>query len=100
MNFIGIRLLSGRDFGNFIRRYEPSIEDSKMRKAKKNKSYTINNSGYHSYFALYSSSLFNDDSFDVEQDASKAKIKSAFVKSLKAKALNKKVLNEFVELVC
>ena len=100
MNFIGIRLLSGRDFGNFIRRYEPSIEDSTMKKAKKNKSYTINSSGYHSYFALCSSSLFNDDSFDVEQDASKAKIKSAFVKSLKAKALNKKVLNEFVELVC
>ena len=98
-NFIGIRLLSSGDFGKFVRRYNPFIGDSKMRQARKNKSYIINNSGYHSYFAILSSSLFNDESFEVEDDASKAKIKSAFIKSLKNKQLNKKILGEFIELV-
>ena len=34
--------------------------------------------------------------FDVDDGATKAKIKSAFVKSLKTKKLNKKVLGEFI----
>ena len=99
-NFIGIRLLSGGDFGKFVRRYNPLIDDKDLRQAKKNKSYTIENGGYQSYFAIRSSSLVNDDSFEVEEDASKSKIKSAFSKSLKAKALNKKVLSQFMDLVC
>ena len=37
--------------------------------------------------------------FDVEDGASKAKIKSAFVKNLKTKTLNKTVLSKFMELV-
>jgi len=98
-NFIGIRLLSSGDFGKFVRRYNPFISDNKMRQARKNKSYIINNSGYHSYFGILSSSLFNDESFEVEEDAPKAKIKSAFIKSLKNKQLNKKILGEFIELV-
>jgi len=43
--------------------------------------------------------LNNDADFDVEEGASKAKIKSAFVKNLKTKALNKKVLGKFISLV-
>ena len=99
-NFIGIRLVPNRDFGSFIRRYESVVEDRVMRQARKEKSYNITNSGYDSYFVLLSSSLSSDDSFEVEEDASKAKIKSAFAKSLKAKALNKKVLSKFMDLVC
>ena len=49
---------------------------------------------------MNSSSLYSDDTFEVEEDASKSKIKSAFAKSLKAKALNKKVLSQFMDLVC
>ena len=37
--------------------------------------------------------------FDVDEGATKSKIKSAFVKSLKTKKLNKKVLGEFISLV-
>ena len=40
-----------------------------------------------------------DAEFDVEEDATKAQIKRAFVKSLKTKKLNKKVLGEFISLV-
>ena len=39
------------------------------------------------------------EEFDVDEDATKAQIKRAFVKSLKTKKLNKKVLGEFISLV-
>ena len=48
---------------------------------------------------MSSNSLAEDSEFDVDDDATKAQIKRAFVKSLKTKKLNKKVLGEFVELV-
>ena len=43
--------------------------------------------------------LSQDSEFEVDDGATKAKIKSAFVKSLKTKKLNKKVLGEFISLV-
>ncbi len=66
---------------------------------KKLRSFTIKNSGYHAYFAMSASSLSQDAEFDVDEGATKAKIKSAFIKSLKTKKLNKKVLGEFISLV-
>ena len=66
---------------------------------KKNKSFNIKNSGYDAYFGLSSAALSQDAEFDVDEDATKAQIKKAFVKSLKVKKLNKKVLGEFVSLV-
>ena len=66
---------------------------------RKNKSFTIKTSGYDAYFGLSSTVLAQDAEFDVDEGATKAKIKSAFVKSLKTKKLNKKVLGEFISLV-
>jgi len=48
---------------------------------------------------MSANSLAEDVEFDVDEDATKAQIKKAFVKSLKTKKLNKKVLGEFIELV-
>ncbi len=101
-NFIGIRILTNRDASQFIRRYTGYEDDSYYKinsRWKKEKSFAIKNSGYHTYFGLSSSSLSNDDEFQVQEDATKAQIKRAFVKSLKNKKMNKKVLGEFVELV-
>ena len=101
-NFIGIRILANRDASQFIRRYTGYEDDSYYKinlRWKKEKSFAIKNSGYHTYFGLSSSSLSNDDGFEVQEDATKAQIKRAFVKSLKNKKMNKKVLGEFVELV-
>ena len=102
MNFIGIRVLGSRDAGQFIRRYT-GYEDETYHKImsswKKEKSFTIKNSGYHTYFGLSSNALANDDEFEVNDDATKAQIKRAFVKSLKTKKMNKKVLGEFIELI-
>ena len=98
-NFIGIRLCTGRELGDVVRRYE-SFDDTKLKKAKKDKSYTVKKSGYTSLFTMLSAALETDSDFDVDEGATKAKIKSAFMKNLKAKALNKKVLSQFMELVC
>ena len=97
-NFIGIRVLEGRDARWFISSYHWD-NDKQLKDWKKNKSCTITNSGYDAYFAISSTALSQDSEFDVDDEATKAQIKRAFVKSLKTKKLNKKVLGEFIELV-
>ena len=97
VNFIGIRVLPSRDARSFMKLY--GITEKLQREWKRNKSFTIKNSGYDAYFAISSTVLAEDAEFEVEEDATKAQIKRAFVKSLKVKKLNKKVLGEFVELV-
>ena len=102
INFIGIRVLEGRDAGSFIRRYYGYYGDGydKVMSAwKKEKAFTIKKSGYHSYFGLSSNALSQDTEFDVAECATKSQIKSAFVKSLKSKKMNKRILGEFISLV-
>ena len=102
VNFIGIRIVSTREGGAFIRRFTGSYGDvyeKLMKDWKKNKSCSIKNSGYHTYFGLSSSALDNDAEFEVKEDATKAQIRSAFKKSLNGKKMNKKILGEFIELV-
>ncbi len=70
-----------------------------MKKWRKEKAFSIKNSGYHSYFGLSAAALSNDTEFDPKEDATKAEIKRAFTKSLKGKKMNKKILGEFIELV-
>jgi hypothetical protein len=102
VNFIGIRVLPGRDANRFIGMYH-SYSDKQyniiQNDWKKLKSFTITNSGYDAYFGMSSSALSQDAEFEVADDATKAQIKTAFVKSLKTKKLNKKVLGEFISLV-
>ena len=102
VNFIGIRVLDGRDATPFIRMYYHPHMDGYgkiLDDWRKLRSFTIKNSGYHAYFGLSSTSLSQESEFNVDDGATKAKIKSAFVKSLKTKKLNKKVLGEFISLV-
>ena len=102
INLIGIRIVASRDAGSFIRRYcECGSKDHEKLVSdwKKLKSFYIKNSGYDAYFGISSNALSQDAEFDVDEGATKAKIKSAFVKSLKTKKLNKKVLGDFISLV-
>ena len=96
-NFIGIRVLAKRDANQFIRMHNG--DDKVFMDWRKNRSFVLKDSGYDAYFGMSSSSLSQDSEFDVEDDATKAQIKRAFVKSLKTKKLNKKVLSEFIQLV-
>ena len=102
VNFIGMRVLASRDVGSFMRLHNHPGGDEFLRlqkEWKKEKSFCIKNSGYDAYFGLSVNSLSQDSEFEVDEGATKAKIKSAFVKSLKVKKLNKKVLGEFISLV-
>jgi len=103
-NFIGIRVLESRDAKWFIKRYYDEWRDQKeyekvVSEWRKSKAFTIKKSAYDAYFGMSASALSDDSEFDVDDSATKAQIKRAFVKSLKTKKLNKKILGEFVELV-
>ena len=100
-NFVGIRVLEGRDSGSFIRLHSETWEETESLKSKwkKDRCVMIKNSGYDTYIGLSGSDLSNQSDFEVDEGATKAKIKSAFVKSLKTKKANKKVLNEFVSMI-
>ena len=99
-NFIGIRVCGGAgSLSAFVRKYQ-DLNPTDTKKMKKNKYFDIEKSGYNSYFGIVSTILSNDTEFDVEEGATKAKIKSAFIKNLKSKSLNKEVLNRFIDLVC
>lgn len=101
-NFIGIRVLEGRNVNRFIHLYH-TVGDKQYDKIqndwKKLKSFTITNSGYDAYFGMSATALAQDTEFEVAECATKSQIKSAFAKSLKTKKLNKKVLGEFISLV-
>ncbi len=102
VNFIGIRVLEGRNANRFIGLYH-EYSDKQYQKIqndwKKLRSFTITNSGYDAYFGISATALAQDAEFEVAEDATKSQIKSAFVKSLKTKKLNKKILGEFISLV-
>jgi hypothetical protein len=102
VNFIGMRIMEGRDAGYIIDRYCGSYgqeHDKSMSTWKKDKSFFTQKTAYTGYFGLSSTALNQDAEFEVAEDATKAQIKSAFAKSLKSKKLNKKVLGEFVNLI-
>ena len=101
INFIGIRILESRDAGQFVRRYTGYCElyEKVMKEWRKEKAFSLKNSGYHRYFGLSSKMLNTDAEFDPIHDATKAQIKRDFIKSLKGKKMNKKILSEFIELV-
>ena len=102
VNFIGIRVMDGREANSFIRKYMDWDFDKVQHIQagwKKNKSLKLVDVGYHAYFRLSSSALNNDSDFTVKQDATKSQIKAAFKKSLSAKKMNKKVLGEFMEYI-
>ena len=103
-NLIGIRVMESREASYFIKRYynewkEPEAYGKITSEWRKNKTFTIKTSAYDAYFGISATALANDSEFDVDDSATKAQIKRAFVKSLKTKKLNKKVLGEFIELV-
>ena len=101
-NFVGIRVLAPKEVNNFIRR-STNWDYDKIGKYtaqwKKDKTISLLDTGYHTYFGLSSNNLNSDTEFEVKEDATKAQIRSAFKKSLRSKKMNKKVLGEFVSLI-
>jgi len=105
VNLIGFRIISGNEFNRFYRylkninSYLDSVPDSVTKVWKKEKSVEINPAGYDSLYAISSSGLSSDASFEVSQDASTTEIGKAFRGMLKKKTTNKKLLSSFASLV-
>ena len=76
-----------------------TMDQKLMNEWKKTKCATIKDHGYNNLFVIATSEMNNSSEFDVHENATKAKIKSAFAKSLKAKKVNKKILSEFVTTI-
>ena len=76
VNFIGIRVLSPRDASSFIRMNSDTNEiyESTMRTWKKERSFSIDQSGYHKYFGMSSTMISNEVEFEVADNASKSSI--------------------------
>lgn len=96
-SFTGFRILESRG-GWFVR--SAMNGNSKLQSQwKKDKSVALTGYGYDKYYIVSSNALQESADFDVAEDASKAKIKTAFAKSLKSKKNNKKILGDFIGLI-
>jgi hypothetical protein len=101
VNFINFRVVPGIYFNTCYQWYGRecgSYEEVKA-KYKKNQFITFTGTGFDQFNVIPTSSLSQDESFDVEEGATNAKIKSAFVKMLSKKKTNKKLLSSFVDLI-
>ena len=100
VNFIGFRVMDG-GLSSMLSTYIPDFDTrEKARKQwKSERSFSIKDMGYDTYFVLAATALSTSVDFEVDQEATKAQIKNAFKKSLTSKKTNKRVLSEFVELV-
>jgi hypothetical protein len=105
VNLIGFRILGGTEFNRFYRylhnlnSYLDTIPDNVTKTWKKEKSVEINPNGYDSLYAISSSGLSDNVSFEVREDASTTEIGKAFRGMLKKKTTNKKLLSSFASLV-
>lgn len=95
--FTGFRLIVGNPSHQL--RQLTGYDEKKMAEWRKYRMIALDNTGYTRYFLIQSSKLQSDVSFEVDENASKAKIKNAFSKSLKGKKNNKRILGDFIELI-
>jgi len=95
--FTGFRILETG--GSWFVRQAVGYDQKKLTEWKKNKSICLENQGYNKYFVIQSNKLKSDTEFDVDEGASKAKIKSSFAKSLKGKKNNKRILGDFIGMI-
>ena len=101
VNLINFRITPGRDFQNCYRWYGNGYDNYESAKVeyRKNHCISFNNTGFDQFHVIAASSLAQDEDFKVEEGASKAQIKTAFVKMLGKKKTNKKLLGSFVDLI-
>ena len=95
--FTGFRILESR--GGWFIRQAANYDEKLLSSWRKEKSIALTNFGYNKYYVVANSSIQQSSEFEVSDDSTKAKIKSAFAKSLKGKKNNKKILGDFISLI-
>ena len=101
VNLINFRITPGRDFQSCYRWYGNGYDNYESAKVeyRKNQCISFKDTGFHQFNVIAATSLAQDEDFKVEEGASKAQIKTAFVKMLGKKKTNKKLLGSFVDLI-
>lgn len=101
VNFVNFRIVPGRDLKTCYDWYGREYGDyEKVRSVyKKDQFISFPGTGFDQFNVLPTTSLSQDEDFVVEEGASKAQIKSAFVKMLGKKKTNKKLLSSFVDMI-
>jgi hypothetical protein len=101
VNFINFRVVPGRDFRTCHTWYGREFGDYEKAKNsyKKEQFISFPGTGYDQFNVIPTTTLSQDEKFDVEEGATKAQIKTAFSKMLGKKKTNKKLLSSFVDLI-
>ena len=99
VNLINFRITPSRDFSTCHRWYGNGNYDVDKVIFRKNQCITFKGTGFDQFNVIASTSLAQDEEFKVDEDATKAQIKTAFVKMLGKKKTNKKILSSFVEMI-
>ena len=101
VNFINFRVVPSRDFHNCFTMYgkESGSYETVKNVYKKDQFITFTGTGFDQFNVIPTSTLSQEEKFEVNEGASKAQIKSAFTKMISKKKTNKKLLSSFVELI-
>ena len=96
--FTGFRIAE-RGSSWYVRQVLGYNNEEQLAAWKKDRNVMVTNYGYTKYYIVADSAINQSTDFEVDDDASKAKIKSAFSKSLKGKKNNKKILGDFITMI-
>ena len=95
-SFLGFRICETRDLTHYLYRLGIGDQDKYKKTWKKDRFAVIDKSSFTELYVLQSNSYSSDVSMEVDDDASKAQIRTAFRKSLKSKSVNRRLLSAFV----
>ena len=101
VNFINFRVVPGKDFRTCHTWYGREFGNYEKAKTvyRKEQFISFPGTGYDQFNVIPTTTLSQDEKFDVEEGATKAQIKTAFSKMLGKKKTNKKLLSSFVDLI-
>ena len=102
VNLINFRILPARELSSCYSWYgskEDMDYETVKKKFSKENFVTFRHTGFDQFNLLPSNTLAQDETFEVDEGASKAQIRSAFTKLLNKKRTNKKLLSSFVDLI-
>ena len=102
VNIVGFRVAAPREAQKVIQnwtQYDRTKYEPINAQFKKSRAAVIPECGYNELYVISSTSLDNEIEFEVQEDATKSQIRTAFKKTLKSKAANKKVLTSFIKQI-
>lgn len=101
VNFVNFRVVPSKDFNTCYNYYglETGPYDKIRSLYKKNNFVTFTQTGYDQFNVIPTNTLSQEESFNVDEGASKAQIKASFMRMLDKKKTNKKLLSSFIDII-